>query len=103
MGKLDDDLEEHDFEIKPVNIVHGKGLYKVVIKYQDKKDEASNDQKYIWDEVFEIACQDEEDSLDEIGLENEAQMYEREILQIPTFIDSWYYELKYFLSQGACL
>ena len=29
-------------------------------------------------------------------------MYEREILQIPTTTNTWYYELKYYLSQEAC-
>jgi hypothetical protein len=30
-------------------------------------------------------------------------MYEREVLQIPISIESWYYDLKYYLSKVECL
>jgi hypothetical protein len=39
-------LQEYDLEIKMVNIIHRKGLYKLDIEDQDDKDEA-------YEEIFD--------------------------------------------------
>ena len=38
---------------------------------------------------------------DEKGWENEVDMLERELLYIPTFMNSWYNDLKYYLTHGS--
>ena len=69
-----------------------KCLCKLAIEAQDKKDEA-----------YEETLNFERDLWKELGWENKSQMYERSILQIFTTTNNWYYKLKYYLSQGACL
>ena len=85
-------LQEYYLEIKLAKIIHGQGLWKLAIEAQHKKDEVEEETFYY-----------KRDFWKDPGWENEAYMYEREVLQTPTTTNTWYYELKYYLSQGACL
>ena len=88
-------LQEYEIEIKLENIDHEKCLCKLANESKDNKDECRDkeDEEYvnIHQMVFHII---EMDTSYESGWENEAQVYEREILQIPTSTDSQYYDLK---------
>ena len=71
-------LQEYDLEIKPSKLVRGQGLCKLATKALDPKN-------------------------DEEGWENEAEFFEREVLYVPTSTNSWYNELKYYLTHGKSL
>ena len=68
-------MKEYDFYIKPTTIVRGQALCKLAAEAQDQDDKA--------------------------GWENEASMYTADVLFIPTDMDSWYYDLKYYLQHGS--
>ena len=68
--------QEYDLEIKPTKLVKGQGLCKLVVK--------------------ELDLQEEEE-----GWENEDDMLQREVLYIPTSTNSWYNDLKYYLTHGS--
>ena len=51
--------------------------------------------------VEELDLQEEEEEEEEEGWENEVEMLEREVLYIPTSANSWYSDLKYYLTHGS--
>jgi hypothetical protein len=63
-------------EIKPAKIVKEKGICKLAAEYKEAQE-------------------------DEEGWYNEVSLIENEVCYIPTPIDSWYYELKYYLTHGS--
>lgn len=71
-------------------------MCKLVVEAKENKDEYREEEE-------EAYNSEKEGSLDEFGWDNEAQIYEREILQILIFTNSWYYDLKYYLTKGECL
>lgn len=85
-------LQEYDLEVKPVKIFHRQGFNKLAFKAQDKKDEPKEDRLNIGKEVWKEPC-----------LENEARMYEQYVIFVSITTNTWYYDLKYYLSQGYYL
>ena len=69
-------LQEYDLEIKPVKIVKGHDPCKHVAKAQDPHD-------------------------GEEGWENDAEMLEREVHFVRATTNSWYIDLKYYLTHGS--
>lgn len=94
-------LEEYDIEIKPTKIFRGKGLCELAIEIMDNKDKCQDEEEEEYIKVHEMEYHIIE--LNKYEWESEAQLYGREILQISTSTDTWYYGLKYYLSQGECL
>ena len=70
-------LQEYDLEINPAKLVKEQGLCKLMMKALDLQQE------------------------EEEGWENEADMLERELLYILTSTNSWYNDLKYYLTHGS--
>ena len=68
-------LQEYDLEINPTKLVKGQGLCKLVVEDLDSQEE-------------------------EEGWENEVDMMQREVLYIPASTNSWYNDLKYYLTHG---
>jgi hypothetical protein len=98
-------MKEYDIEIKPSNIVQRQGLCKLAIEEKENKEKRNEcqdrkEEKYVdWDHWFELeAYNSDKISLNESGRENKAQMYEKEVLQILIFVDSWYYVLMFVAS-----
>ena len=69
-------LQEYDLEIKPAKLVKVQGLCKLVVESLDPQE-------------------------NEEGWENKADMLEREVLYIPASMNSWYNDLKYYLTHGS--
>ena len=69
-------MQEYDLEINRAKLVKGQGLCKLIAEALDPQEE-------------------------EEGWDNEADMMQREVLYIPTLIDSWYNDLKYYLTHGS--
>ena len=69
-------LQEYDLEIKPSKHVKGQGLCKLMAEALDLQE-------------------------DEEGWENEADMLEREVLYILASTNSWYNDLKYYITQES--
>ena len=69
-------LQEYDLEIKPTKLVKGQGLCKLTAEALD--------------------LQNEEDE----GWDNEVDMLQRGVLYMPTSTDSWYNDIKYYLTHG---
>ena len=65
-------------EINPSKLVKGQGLCNLGAKTLDLQE-------------------------NEEGWENEAYMFEREVLYIPVSTNSWYNDLKYYLTHGRIL
>ena len=72
-------LQEYDLEIKPTKLVKIQGLCKLAAEAQD------------------LQMEEEE------GWENEVDMLQNEVLYIPTSTNSWYNDLKYYLTHGSRL
>ena len=66
-------LQEYDLEIKPAKLVKGQGLCKLATEALDPQN-------------------------DEEGWKNEEKLFEREVLYISTSTNSWYNDLKYYLT-----
>ena len=71
-------LQEYDLEIKPTKLVKGQGLCKLVVEALDLQES-------------------------EEGWENEVDMFEREVIYIPTSTNSRYNDLKYYLTYGSSI
>ena len=71
-------LQEYDLEIKPANVLRGKGICNL---------------------AFEARYFQENSE----GWENDASVNENEIYYILIHIDSWYYEIKDYLTHGSAL
>ena len=69
-------MQEYNLQIKPAKLVKGQGLCKLTAESLDPQEE-------------------------EEGCENEAGMLEREVLYILTSTNSWYNDLKYYLTHGS--
>ena len=78
-GKCLTTLQEYDLEIKPAKLVKGQGLCKLSAKAQDPQME------------------------EEEGWDNEVDMLQSEVLYMPTSTNSWYNDLKYYLTHGSSL
>lgn len=72
-------MQGYDSEIKPEKFVKGQGLCKLVAETLDLQEEEEEEE----------------------GWENEADMLEKEVLYIPTSRDSWYNDMKYYLTHGS--
>ena len=70
-------MQEYDLEIKPAKLVKGQGLCKLTA------------------EALDLQKEEEE------GWENEVDMLQREVLYIPASTNSWYNDLKYYLTHGS--
>ena len=70
-------LQEYDLEIKPAKLVKGQGLCKLAAEAQD------------------LQMEQEE------GWDNEVDMLQSEVLYIPASTNSWYNDLKYYLTHGS--
>ena len=70
-------LQEYDLEINPAKLVKDQGLCKIVAEALDP--------------------QNEEDE----GWDNEVDMLQREVLCMPESTDSWYNDIKYYLTHGS--
>ena len=70
-------LQEYDLEIKPTKLVKGQGLCKLMV------------------ESFDLQKEEEE------RWDNEVDMLQREVLYMPTSTNSWYNDLKYYLTHGS--
>jgi hypothetical protein len=70
-------LQEYDLEIKPAKLVKGQGLCKLAAEAQDPQTEQ------------------------EEGWDNEVDMLQNEVLYIPASTNSWYNDLKYYLTHGS--
>ena len=70
-------LQEYDLEIKPTKLVKGQGLCKLVAEAQDPQME------------------------EEEGWDNEVDLMQSEVLYMPTSTNSWYNDLKYYLTHGS--
>ena len=70
-------LQEYDLEIKPAKLVKGQGLCKLTVEAQD------------------LQMEQEE------GWENEVDLMQIEVLYMPTSTNSWYNDLKYYLTHGS--
>ena len=68
-------MQEYDLEIKQAKLVKGQGLCKLTTEALDPQE-------------------------DEQGWENEAHMLEREVLYKLASRNSWYNDLKYYLTHG---
>lgn len=66
----------NDLEIKPSKLVKGQGLCKLLVEALDLQEE------------------------EEEGWENEVDMLQREVLYIAASTNSWYNDLKYYLTHG---
>ena len=64
-------------EIKPAKLVKGQGLCKLTAEAQDPQMEQ------------------------EEGWDNDVDMLQNEVLYIPSSTNSWYNDLKYYLTHGA--
>ena len=69
-------LEEYDLEIKPSKLVKGQGLCKLVVEAQDPQIEQ------------------------EEGWDNEVDLLQNEVLYMPASTNSWYIDMKYYLTHG---
>jgi hypothetical protein len=69
-------LQEYDLKIKPTKIIRGQGLCKLLVEAKESQVE------------------------EEEGWENEIYIMEWEVYFVPTRTNSWYYELKYYLTHG---
>ena len=69
-------MQEYDLEIKPAKLVKRQSLCKLTAEELDLQE-------------------------DKEGWENEADILEREVLYIPTSTNSWYNDLKYYLTHGS--
>ena len=69
-------MQEYYLEIKPTKLVKGQGLCNLTVE--------------------ELDLQEEEEE----GWENEVDMLERVVLYIPASTNSWYNDLKYYLTHG---
>ena len=72
-------LQEYDLEINPTQFVKGQGLCKLMV------------------EALDLQKEEEE------GWDNEFDMLQREVLYIPSSTNSWYNDLKYYLTYGSSL
>jgi hypothetical protein len=72
-------LQEYDLEIKPAKLVKGQGLCKLAAEAQD------------------LQMEQEE------GWDNEVDMLQNEVLYIPASTNSWYNDLKYYLTHESSL
>ena len=80
-------LQEYDLEIKLAKMF----MEKVCVDYPWKH--KTKDMRYKMNHLI----------VREIyGWENKSQMYQTKVLQISATTSTWYFELKYYLSQGAC-
>ena len=75
-GKWLASLQEDDLEIRPAKLAKGQGLCKLAAEALDLQEE-------------------------EEGWEKEADMLEMELLYIPASTNSWYNDLKYYLTHGS--
>jgi hypothetical protein len=69
-------LQEYDLEIKPVKIVKGQGLCKL---------------------VAEFPCVESHED----ALYQDSELFEKEVCYIPVGSDPWFYEMKYYLTHGS--
>lgn len=70
-------LQEYELEINPTQLVKGHGLCKLA------------------EEALDLQEEEEE------GWDNEYDMLQREVLYIPALSNSWYNDLKYYLTHGS--
>ena len=70
-------LQEYDLEIKPAKLVKGQGLCKLAAEAQDPQME------------------------EEEGWDNEVDLLQKEVAYMPTSTNSWYNDLKYYLTHGS--
>ena len=75
-GKWITTLQEYVLEIKPAKLVKDQGLCKLAVEALDP--------------------QHEEDE----GWSNEVDLMQKEVLYMPSSTDSWYNDLKYYLTHG---
>jgi hypothetical protein len=69
-------LQEYDLDISPVNIVKGQGLFKLVVESTRSKN-------------------------DEYELYEDENLLEKQVCYIHFNTDSWYDEMKYYLTHGT--
>jgi hypothetical protein len=70
-------LQEYDLEIKPTKLVEGQGLCKLVVEAQDPQ------------------------TKEEEGRDNEVYLMQNEVLYMLASTNSWYNDLKYYLTHGS--
>ena len=70
-------LQEYDLEIKPAKLVKGQGLCKLMAEAQD------------------LQMEQEE------GWDNEVYLLQNEVLYMSASTNSWYNDMKYYLTHGS--
>ena len=70
-------LQQYNLEIKPSKLVKGQGLCKLVA------------------EALDLQMEEEE------GWDNEVYLLQSEVLYMPASTNSWYNDIKYYLTHGS--
>eukprot|EP00253_Pinus_taeda_P031038 PITA_31038 len=89
-------LQEFDLEIKPGKIVRGQGLCRLATKALANKEGASEEPEAQSMQNAQVEFREEPLWI------NETLMYERESLEALLDPESWYYDICFYLTRGAC-